>query len=104
MSKNVNDYRILIETTLVLTILHNRKRVGDVQYLDLNSYKEQIETSTNSTSQTEFTMSLSENEKLLTQNYTRIRAIGKGSKPVTILIPRNLQKHFILYKLRIDSA
>jgi len=35
------SYKVLAETTLILTILHNRKRVGDVQYLLKDSYKDQ---------------------------------------------------------------
>lgn len=104
-SKNINDYRILVETTLISTILHNRKRVGDIQYLDLHSYKNQIENETNNTAQTELVSSLTENEKVLTQNYKRIVGIGKGSRPVTILIPKNLQKYFsMVYNLRINST
>lgn len=105
MSVTVNDYRILIETTLISTILHNRKRVGDIQYLDLNSYRGQIENVTNTIVQTELVSSLTENEKVLTQNYKRIVAIGKGSRPVTLLIPKNLQKFFsMVYNLRINST
>ncbi|RZC38111.1 uncharacterized protein BDFB_012102, partial [Asbolus verrucosus] len=93
-NKTKQEYRILVETTLVSTILHNRKRVGDVQYLDLNSYREQIHSDISSSITKEITSSLSEKEKILTQHYKKIVAIGKGSRPVTILIPKKLQNYF----------
>nr|CAI5829088.1 unnamed protein product [Callosobruchus analis] len=59
----------------------------------------------NSYCPTEFTESLSENEKLLTQNYRRLISVGKGSRPVTILIPKSLQKYFsLLYNLRQNTT
>ncbi|KAI4468005.1 hypothetical protein MML48_2g00000898 [Holotrichia oblita] len=88
-TKSIPAYKTLAETTLVLTILHNRKRVGDIQYLELNCYSEQINNNTNGTVQTEMATSLTENEKILTQHYKRIVSIGKGSRAVTILIPKN---------------
>lgn len=93
-TKTIEHYKTLVETTLILTILHNRKRVGDIQYLQQDSYREQIRHDSNITRQSELTLSLSENEKILTQHYLRIVAIGKGSRAVTLLIPKNLQKYF----------
>lgn len=92
--KSMTDFKILVETTLVLTIIHNRKRVGDIQYLDLNSYNQQINSKDNSIPQTELANSLSDNEKILTHHYKRIVSIGKGSRPVAILIPKDLQLFF----------
>ncbi|KAJ8933287.1 hypothetical protein NQ314_014115 [Rhamnusium bicolor] len=89
VTKDSNAYRILSETVLVATILHNRKRVGDVQYLEWKSFREQFE-SNNTVLQTEIANSLTENERILTQNYRRIVSIGKGSRPVTILIPKKI--------------
>nr|CAI5833208.1 unnamed protein product [Callosobruchus analis]CAI5835642.1 unnamed protein product [Callosobruchus analis]CAI5837341.1 unnamed protein product [Callosobruchus analis]CAI5841072.1 unnamed protein product [Callosobruchus analis]CAI5842310.1 unnamed protein product [Callosobruchus analis] len=104
-SKSMEEYRTLAETTLVSTVLHNRKRVGDIQYLEIKSYQEQVESGKTATVQTEFTESLSENEKLLTQNYRRLISVGKGSRPVTILIPKSLQKYFsLLYNLRQNTT
>ncbi|CAG9825783.1 unnamed protein product [Phaedon cochleariae] len=94
------SYRILVETVLVATILHNRRRVGDVQYLEWHSLKEQFETEY-TISHTEIASSLTENEKILTENYKRIVSIGKGSRAVTILIPKKMFKYFkLLLKLR----
>lgn len=51
--------------------------------------------------QTELASSFTENEKILTQNYKSIISIGKGSRPVTILIPRKMQKYYsLLLKFR----
>ncbi|CAH0556796.1 unnamed protein product, partial [Brassicogethes aeneus] len=93
--KDIATYRILVETVLVATILHKRKRVGDVQYLEWHSLKEQFETE-NTILHTEMASSLTENERILTQNYKRIVSIGKGSRPVTILIPKKMFKHYKL--------
>ncbi|KAJ8950215.1 hypothetical protein NQ314_007967 [Rhamnusium bicolor] len=103
VTKDSNAYRILSETVLVGTILHNRKRVGDVQYLEWKSLREQFE-SNNTVLQTEIANSLTENERILTQNYRRIISIGKGSRPVTILIPKKMFKYYsLLCKLRNES-
>lgn len=100
LSKDIETYKILVETSLVATILHNRKRVGDVQYLDWKSCENQLNRD-NVEAQTEFTASLTEGEKILTQNYCKIATIGKGSRPVTILIPKPIQKYFsMICKLR----
>ncbi|KAJ8970650.1 hypothetical protein NQ314_001088 [Rhamnusium bicolor] len=105
ISKSMDSYKLLAESTLVLTIIHNRKRVGDIQYLDLNSYKQQIDYTEQSMPQTELGSSLSENEKILTKHYKKIVAIGKGSRAVTILIPKVLQKFFsTICSLRTNST
>nr|CAI5836557.1 unnamed protein product [Callosobruchus analis] len=49
----MEEYRTLAETTLVSTVLHNRKRVGDIQYLEIKSYQEQVESGKTATVQTE---------------------------------------------------
>nr|CAI5834730.1 unnamed protein product [Callosobruchus analis] len=100
-SKSMEEYRTLAETTLVSTVLHNRKRVGDIQYLEIKSYQEQVESGKQLLSK----LSLQKNEKLLTQNYRRLISVGKGSRPVTILIPKSLQKYFsLLYNLRQNTT
>lgn len=93
--KEINDFRVLVETCFILTVLHNRKRVGDVQYLEYKSCTEQLEKVVD-IQHTELTDSLTESEKIMTQNYKKIISIGKGSKPVTILIPKKLQKYYVL--------
>ena len=59
VSKDMKSYRILSETVLVFTILHNRKRVGDAQYLEWKSCEEQLK-SENVIEQNELAASLSE--------------------------------------------
>lgn len=104
-TKSVELFRILAETTLVLTILHNRKRVGDIQYLELETYQQQTDRLGKSSIQIELASSLTENEKILTKQYKRIVSIGKGSRPVTILIPKNIQKYYgVLSVLRQNTS
>nr|CAI5860682.1 unnamed protein product [Callosobruchus analis] len=40
-SKTEESYKTLAEMTLIAAIIHNRKRVGDIQYLYLQAYNEQ---------------------------------------------------------------
>lgn len=105
ISKSTDSFRVLAETTLLLTILHNRKRVGDIQYLELGCYKKQFDCSSYAPSQHELTSSLTENEMLLTKHYKRIVAVGKGSRPVIILIPKDIQEYFsMIYDLRQNTS
>lgn len=86
--KNIKEYKNLIDATLVLTIFYNRKRIGDVQYTLFKSYFSNFST----VNQEECLNSLSHSEKLLTKRYKRIVTGGKGSKPVVILFPPNIQE------------
>ncbi|XP_018578165.1 uncharacterized protein LOC108916403 [Anoplophora glabripennis] len=83
------EYRKLSECVLALTLLLNRKRVGEVQYLKVKTYTKEIPQN----HQEEFLLSLTDAEKVLTKNFKRIITGGKGSKPVSILFPKNLQKY-----------
>ncbi|XP_074039978.1 uncharacterized protein isoform X2 [Leptinotarsa decemlineata] len=92
LKENINDlksFKTLTEAILVLTVLLNRKRVGDVQYIKLDSYKE----STTSRNQEECINVLSESEKLLSVHFKRIVSIGKGSKSIPIVFPKNIQTY-----------
>lgn len=83
------SFRTLTEASLALTILINRKRVGDVQYIKTKSYIE----NTCSPNQEEILQALTDSEKLLTQHFKRIITIGKGSKSIPILFPKNVQTY-----------
>lgn len=106
LSRAIDTYKTLAETTLVLTILHNRKRVGDIQYLDLKSYKEHNKAQEISHyHQTELISSLTANKKLLTKHYKKIVSIGKESRAVAILIPKILQKFFAtILEIRLNAV
>jgi len=73
LKKNVpkEQYRRLLEKTLVLLTMHNRKRQGDAHYLEHDSFIKQINQEANHES-TEFTEALSPCEKILTHHYKRI--------------------------------
>lgn len=81
---------IFCAAKLIIYVFHNF-RVFYFMFKDGEQMKE-----TNATVQTEMTTSLSENEKLLTQHYKRIIAIGKGSRAVINLIPKNIQNYFTM--------
>lgn len=91
------QYRKISECVVALTVLLNRKRIGEVQYLTVKSY------CANSlySQQEEFLQSLTESEKILTTNFKRIVTGGKGSKPIAILFPKSFQKYIeILLNVR----
>lgn len=71
-----------------LTLLLNRKRIGEIEYLKLNRYNETVFQN----QQDEFLDSLSNTEKILLNKFRRVITEGKGSKPVPILFPIDLQK------------
>lgn len=103
-SKTKDAYKILAECTLLLTIIHNRKRVGDIQYLDIDACEHQIDNHSQS-EQPELFKSLTKNELLLTQNYQRITSIGKGSTSVPVLVPKKMQKYYsMLINIRRNFA
>lgn len=87
--EDVSAFKELTESALALTILLNRKRVGDVQYIKLDSYKQ----SATNNNQEECVNVLSESEKLLSTHFKRILTIGKGSKSIPVLFPKNVQSH-----------
>lgn len=82
-----NQYKNLVHAVLTLTILYNRRRIGDVQYAKLQTYLSNF----SSSNQEEFLNSLSPSERELTKHYKRVVTGGKGSKPTVILFPQNLQ-------------
>lgn len=84
---NVADYKSFVNATLALTILYNRRRIGDVQYTQFNTYIRNV----NATNQEELMDSLSPSERMLTKNYKKVVTGGKGSRPIIILFPKNIQ-------------
>lgn len=101
----MDAYKILAECTLILTLIYNRKRVGDIQYMNLNSCRDRADVETSDVVQSELASSLTQNEKIVTQRYRRITPTGKGSRPVTILISKGLQPFFsVLTSLRTSQS
>lgn len=97
---NKKEFKNLIEASLTLTILFNRKRIGDVQYTKIKTYIDSI----GSVNQEECEKALSDSEKMLTKHYKRIVTGGKGSKPVAILFPLILQSYIdLIVKLRNET-
>lgn len=86
---NINPLKKLISAVLVLTVLYNRRRIGDVQYTTVESYNKEY----GSINQEEFLKSLTESERFLTRHYRRVVAGGKGSRPICILFPKHLQDY-----------
>lgn len=85
--KNEIAYRKLVDSTLALTILFNRRRIGAVQYLYIESYQKDF--STNNAD--ECLKTLTKSELHLTKHYKRVITGGKGCRAVPVLFPQNLQ-------------
>lgn len=93
------NYRRLSECILSLTLLLNRKRIGEIQYLKLKNYLQQNEEN----QQQEFFDSLSEAEKSLSKKFKRVVTDGKGSKPVAVLFSTDVQE-FIRVLLSVRNV
>lgn len=83
------SYQKLTEATLSMTIVLNRKRIGDVQYVKLEEYTKNIST----VNQEECLNTLSDSEKELSKHFKRIISIGKGSRSVPILFSKKIQEY-----------
>ncbi|CAH0563168.1 unnamed protein product [Brassicogethes aeneus] len=94
---DIKTYKLLVNCTLALLILFNRRRIGDVQFLKIEDYKKDQR----SNCAPEFEHVLSETELMLTTKYKRVLNSGKGSRAVVILLPKILQNYVnILLKTR----
>lgn len=90
LAKKPNDplaFKELSEATFALTIVINRKRIGEVQYIKFDSYTQ----TSLGRNQEECLKVLSESEKMLSLHFKRIVTIGKGSKTIPILFPKTVQ-------------
>ncbi|KAF5294386.1 hypothetical protein FQR65_LT19983 [Abscondita terminalis] len=80
------SYKLLVNCSLSMLIIFNRRRIGDVQFLKINDYKYDKKTDF-----TDFESALTDGEKMLTQKYRRVINGGKGSRAVVILVPELIQ-------------
>ncbi|XP_060520782.1 uncharacterized protein LOC132698605 [Cylas formicarius] len=96
-NKQKFEYKRLSECVLALTLLLNRKRIGEIQYLTVDRYNHSIP----QTTQEEFLLTLSSVERKLTSAFKRVITPGKGSKPVPILFSKDMQNSIeLLLRLR----
>lgn len=86
-SDDKDTYKLLVQCSLALLILFNRRRIGDVQFLKVNDYK-----CDRKSNFIDFQNALTESEKVLTTEYKRVLNSGKGSRAVVILVPKILQR------------
>lgn len=73
-------YWELAKVTLCHITLFNRKRVGDVQCIPLNNFKQAIEAQNNIPNDAEIVSSLSDFELQLCRSTTRIELKGKQER------------------------
>nr|XP_023011705.1 uncharacterized protein LOC111501996 [Leptinotarsa decemlineata] len=83
------NYKLLCEAALCLILLFNRKRIGEIQFLDIQTYQRNF----SSINQEECLSSLSELEKKMSSSFKRVVVFGKGSKPVPILFTKRMQTY-----------
>lgn len=88
---DILTYKTLVNCTLSLLILFNRRRIGDVQFLQIESYKKDQRTNSS-----DFAQVLTETENILTTKYKRVLNGGKGSRAVVILIPKPIEDYIEL--------
>lgn len=88
----------LCECIMALTLLVNRKRIGEIQFLKLQTYL----TDKVASQPEEILESLTETEKMLAKHFKRVITGGKGSRAVAILFPKNIQI-FINFMLSVRS-
>ncbi|CAH0558836.1 unnamed protein product [Brassicogethes aeneus] len=96
----VANYKLLAECTLSIVLVFNRKRIGEVQFLDIQSYERNF----SAKNQKECLNSLTELEKSMSATFKRVVVFGKGSKPVPILFTKRMQQFVdILLKIRREN-
>ncbi|KAK9685896.1 hypothetical protein QE152_g37600 [Popillia japonica] len=79
-------YKQLTQCVLAKTVLFNRKRVGDVQYLKIENYNKSYSTVNPEC----FDQALTEVEKIISKNHKRVITGGKGSKPWRKLLAKTI--------------
>lgn len=103
LENNLNstqDYKVLTECVLVLVLVFNRKRVGEVQFLDIKSYK----SNAFPISQNELINALTDFERAMSSAFKRVIVLGKGSRPVPILFTKLMQKYIhLILKVREET-
>ncbi|RZC38003.1 hypothetical protein BDFB_013121, partial [Asbolus verrucosus] len=93
---NEGIFKLLVQCTLALLIIFNRRRIGDVQFLKIEDYLNDTRTNFK-----DFENVLTQAEKILTSKYKRILNGGKGSRAIVILVPELLQNFLnIILKYR----
>lgn len=98
-------YLTLAQTTLITSIIHNRKRQSDVQYLQLEFFEEQRKSRILKTGVVEFMASLSECERIMVNNYFKYTCDGKGSRNYPVLVPQDKLRHYdLLLKIRKEKT
>nr|CAI5858719.1 unnamed protein product [Callosobruchus analis] len=89
--KKYAAFILLTETVFCRLLLLNRKRVGELQRIELSTYMACQETS--STNYEEFSDAITPAEKLLLKNFKRVVTRGKRGRGVPVLISRDVQDH-----------
>lgn len=86
------NYKVLAECTLAIVLIFNRKRVGEVQFLEIGTYENNFSL----TRQDECMHSLTAFEKNMSESFKRVVTLGKGSRPVPLLFSKRMQRYIEL--------
>ncbi|KAF5275326.1 hypothetical protein FQR65_LT16723 [Abscondita terminalis] len=97
--KDENAYRLLMETVFCRLLLLNRKRVGELERMQLHVYEK---ASVHHSSE-EFENTITPTEKILLTKFKRVVTRGKRGRGVPVLFSLDIQEHVkLLLDLRIN--
>ncbi|CAH1107014.1 unnamed protein product [Psylliodes chrysocephalus] len=97
---NILAFKNLVEISLVMTIILNRRRVGEVQYMLLKDYESALKCDPNS----DIFQILTESEKQLSQSLIRLEIKGKIGRGVPVLLTEKLQSILNLINTRREEC
>lgn len=93
-------FQHLTEVTLVMVIILNRRRVGEVQFTNLEDYTKAI----NNNLESDMFASLSEAEKELSKSLVRVVIKGKRGRGVPVLFTKNMKNNVDLLIRRMKDC
>lgn len=93
--KNLQSFRLLMETIFCRLMLLNRKRVGELQRMKLSTYLMSEEK--NEQTYEEFSEAVSSSEKVLLKTLKRVVIRGKRGRGVPVLFSTDMQDHMQLF-------
>ncbi|KAJ8961946.1 hypothetical protein NQ314_005868 [Rhamnusium bicolor] len=100
-SQDIDSFKELTEITLVMTVILNRRRVGEVQYMKLTDYEKAKTADTDS----DVFGVLTDAEKQLSKSLVRLVVRGKKGRGVPVLLTEKLQNCVsVLINLRFQCG
>ncbi|KAF5290598.1 hypothetical protein FQA39_LY14664 [Lamprigera yunnana] len=92
--QNLKSFNLLMETVFCRLLLLNRKRVGELQRMKLQTYEHSEELKT--PNYEEFSDAITPTEKILLKSLKRVVIHGKRGRGVPVLFSEDIQNHMTL--------